>query len=428
MKPIDLNTIENITGDKEIITISHEGLKCGLGTNFDQEDQHRMVVSSDDIRGTNAASLHMDTFITSTAFNIEASDNLAHFKVESNDFCTANFDTTTDANRIPTRTLTVTTTTTDQQPRFDGSESSENNCMCPEVFPIRCKTTNAELHRNKLGSGARGECIKYKEKWFTPSEFEIFCGRGSSKDWKRSIKYGGRSLQSLIDDGLLRPHATNCSCNVCCDDVSGSGPVRLFTPYKRRKRNRNERGGGGGSNQSRATELLAKTTENNCASFSPSDGSSLTNPEVYLDPRNQNTLGLHFNHQMLNNLENVCSTMTKATNDFKRIIAEMQSAYDKTIDLLTKQKNLLQANCKPDSSMVDQQNASGGPLLSNDLLSTKKCANCNREALAECSLCRKTPYCSIFCQKKDWNSHQVECGRGPLETAEQIMLLVDEQV
>lgn len=90
-----------------------------------------------------------------------------------------------------------------------------------EVFQIRCKTTSAELYRSKLGSGGRGRCVKYKDKWHTPSEFEHVCGRGSSKDWKRSIKYGGKSLQSLIDEGTLTPHATNCSCTVCCDDEAG---------------------------------------------------------------------------------------------------------------------------------------------------------------------------------------------------------------
>ncbi|EDW99997.2 uncharacterized protein Dyak_GE23216, partial [Drosophila yakuba] len=109
-----------------------------------------------------------------------------------------------------------------------------------EVFQIRCKTTCAELYRSKLGSGGRGRCVKYKDKWHTPSEFEHVCGRGSSKDWKRSIKYGGKSLQSLIDEGTLTPHATNCSCTVCCDDEAASGPIRLFTPYKRRKRNQTD--------------------------------------------------------------------------------------------------------------------------------------------------------------------------------------------
>jgi deformed epidermal autoregulatory factor 1 len=90
--------------------------------------------------------------------------------------------------------------------------------MQVEVLPVRCKTTTAELYRSRLGSGGRGRCIKYKDSWYTPSEFENLCGRGSSKDWKRSIRYGGRSLQALIDDGVLTPHATSCTCSACCDD------------------------------------------------------------------------------------------------------------------------------------------------------------------------------------------------------------------
>lgn len=55
-----------------------------------------------------------------------------------------------------------------------------------------------------------------------------------------------------------------------------------------------------------------------------------------------------------------------------------------------------------------------------------KCANCNREAMAECSLCRRTPYCSTFCQRKDWITHQNECAR-TADGTQQIMLIVDDQ-
>nr|XP_012311445.1 deformed epidermal autoregulatory factor 1 homolog [Aotus nancymaae] len=61
-------------------------------------------------------------------------------------------------------------------------------------------------------------------------------GRASSKDWKRSIRYAGRPLQCLIQDGILNPHAASCTCAACCDDMTLSGPVRLFVPYKRRKK------------------------------------------------------------------------------------------------------------------------------------------------------------------------------------------------
>lgn len=87
-----------------------------------------------------------------------------------------------------------------------SSSSSGNWAEQPlnmEILPVRCKTTTAELHKRLLGSGGRGRCIKHKDGWYTPSEFENLCGRGSSKDWKRSIRYGGRSLQALIDEGVL---------------------------------------------------------------------------------------------------------------------------------------------------------------------------------------------------------------------------------
>lgn len=120
-------------------------------------------------------------------------------------------------------------TTINDQMQMHGSASTGTNMSGlaethGEMIKVRCKTTSAELYRSRLGSGGRGRCIKYKDKWLTPSEFEQICGRGSSKDWKRSIKSekSGKSLQSIIDEGHLTPHATNCSCTVCCDDETGN--------------------------------------------------------------------------------------------------------------------------------------------------------------------------------------------------------------
>jgi deformed epidermal autoregulatory factor 1 len=112
------------------------------------------------------------------------------------------------------------------------SSSSSGNWadqpMNMDVLPIRCKTTTAELFKVRLGSGGRGRCIKHKDTWYTPSEFENLCGRGSSKDWKRSIRYGGRSLQALIDEGVLTPHATSCTCSACCDDDASKLHLRVL--------------------------------------------------------------------------------------------------------------------------------------------------------------------------------------------------------
>ena len=127
--------------------------------------------------------------------------------------------------------------------REKGLKYQWDDSVHASILPVRCKNTNGELHKAKFGSGGRGRCIKSVDGWFTPNEFEAHSGRASSKDWKRSIRYGGRTLQCLIDDNILQPHATSCTCAACCDDDAVTGPVRLFVPYKRRKKD-SESGGG----------------------------------------------------------------------------------------------------------------------------------------------------------------------------------------
>ena len=84
------------------------------------------------------------------------------------------------------------------------------------------------FHTDLLFLGGKGKCIKYDGNWYTPSAFESLCGRGNSKDWKRSIRYGGRTLFHLIEEGILTPHAAACTCASCCDDESVVSHVRLM--------------------------------------------------------------------------------------------------------------------------------------------------------------------------------------------------------
>lgn len=218
-----------------------------------------MVTSSNENSGGSGGnvvsvpvSLPIGSMIAGTAFNVISPDHLPHFKqmlcVDNNGYISSGAVVGSVGGDLKTIVIQQqqqsdaggmnhdgsgsnnshdSTVTGDQMMHGPGSGCgsasgvswTETSQM--EIFPIRCKTTSAELYRSKLGSGGRGRCVKYKDKWLTPSEFEQTCGRGSSKDWKRSIKYGGKSLQSLIDEGTLTPHATNCSCTVCCDDEAG---------------------------------------------------------------------------------------------------------------------------------------------------------------------------------------------------------------
>ncbi|TNN00244.1 hypothetical protein fugu_011490 [Takifugu bimaculatus] len=110
----------------------------------------------------------------------------------------------------------------------------------PSVYnnelPVRCRNASGVLYKSRLGSGGKGRCIRHNQQWFTPTEFEGLAGRASSKDWKRSIRYAGRPLLCLIQERILNPHAASCTCAACCDDLSETGPIRLFVPYKRRKK------------------------------------------------------------------------------------------------------------------------------------------------------------------------------------------------
>lgn len=379
-----------------------------------------------------------------TAFNVITPDQLPHFKqmlcVDSNGFISGNAvvgDGDIKATHIviqqqATEAIAGTTNTQESTTMTESTAlctTNWNDTMNLEVLPVRCKTTTAELYKSRLGSGGRGRCIKFKDQWFTPSEFENLCGRGSSKDWKRSIRYGGRSLQALIDEGILTPHATSCTCAACCDDDStASGPVRLFTPYKRRRKNIVNH------HDTLQTKIKKQSEED-----SENDQSIVTKEETnwqtitdgidasndYLNSSTQNDFSVVSEAIVpLDRLKTLCAQMTKATNEFRRCINEAKELHARQIDRIQRERDAALLAARVHGDVDDPNNIN--QIQGVDMPASKKCANCNREALAECSLCRRTPYCSTFCQRKDWNAHQVEC-TNPNETTQQIMLLVDDQ-
>lgn len=101
-----------------------------------------------------------------------------------------------------------------------GTKYNWDPSVYDSELPVRCRNISGTLFKSRLGSGGRGRCIKQGENWYSPTEFEAMAGRASSKDWKRSIRYAGRPLQCLIQDGILNPHAASCTCAACCDDMT----------------------------------------------------------------------------------------------------------------------------------------------------------------------------------------------------------------
>ncbi|XP_026181999.1 nuclear body protein SP140-like protein isoform X2 [Mastacembelus armatus] len=69
-------------------------------------------------------------------------------------------------------------------------------------MPVTCGDIEAILSRDRLAKGEK--CILFQKSWFTPTEFEKRAGKGSSKNWKTSIRCKGTTLGKLIQEGHLK--------------------------------------------------------------------------------------------------------------------------------------------------------------------------------------------------------------------------------
>ncbi|KAM4716655.1 uncharacterized protein sp100.1 isoform 3-T4 [Anableps anableps] len=69
-------------------------------------------------------------------------------------------------------------------------------------LPVTCGNVEGTLIRDKLAKGEK--CILVDKQRFTPSEFEKFAGKESSRNWKMSIRCKGTTLGKLIKEGHLK--------------------------------------------------------------------------------------------------------------------------------------------------------------------------------------------------------------------------------
>ncbi|KAM8807824.1 DEAF1 factor, partial [Eudromia elegans] len=355
----------------------------------------------------------------------------------------------------------------------------------PSVYnnelPVRCRNISGILYKNRLGSGGRGRCIKQGDNWYSPTEFEAMAGRASSKDWKRSIRYAGRPLQCLIHDGILNPHAASCTCAACCDDMTLSGPVRLFVPYKRRKKENEMPATPVKKDCSKNITLLPATaattftvtpsgqiTTSGALTFdrastveataiiseSPSQGDVFTgatvqdtnvqqpcrvsHPEPHypsyqdncqISPFPEAALPTSHPKIVLTSLPALAvppTTPTKAISPSvvnglevteQRSWLYLEEMVNSLLNTAQQLKTLIE-QAKQASSSFREAAVTQAKIQADVERKEQSCVNCGREATNECTGCHKVNYCSTFCQRKDWKDHQHMCGQSATMTVQ----------
>ncbi|XP_072277763.1 deformed epidermal autoregulatory factor 1 homolog isoform X1 [Pyxicephalus adspersus] len=323
----------------------------------------------------------------------------------------------------------------------DGSKYNWDHSVYDNELPVRCRNISGILYKNRLGSGGRGRCVKHGDGWYTPTEFEAMAGRASSKDWKRSIRYAGRPLQCLIQDGLLTPHAASCTCAACCDDLSLSGPIRLFIPYKRRKKEVEMSALSAKKDPAKDISLLPATAETTftvsssgqitatdsltfereataegtaiLTEDSPTQGDVYTGatvlsalPALALAP---STLPKDTSPAVVNGLE--VSEQQRSWLYLEEMVNSLLSTAQQLKNYVEHAKNEVAAASERKefpSHLFQQTEEMDGK---HEIILRQSCVNCGREAFNECTGCHKVNYCSIFCQRKDWKDHQHLCGQ-----------------
>uniref|UniRef100_A0A3B3RFZ5 DEAF1 transcription factor n=1 Tax=Paramormyrops kingsleyae TaxID=1676925 RepID=A0A3B3RFZ5_9TELE len=363
------------------------------------------------------------------------------------------------------------TTTLPPEHEKDGSKYNWDPSVYDNELPVRCRNTSGILYKNRLGSGGKGRCIRHNNSWYTPTEFEGMSGRASSKDWKRSIRYAGRPLQCLIQERILNPHAASCTCAACCDDLSLTGPVRLFVPYKRRKKESDrpatpekkdiqtpknitfapgatitvspsgqittsgtltfDRTPAGDAatiiSESPAQADVFTTVQQSCGVATPPRllhptpaGNRLTlSCDPAISPHNLCADPFAFPSTVLTSLPAlaVAPQPVQAKAPSPGLPGGLETGEQRTWLYLEEIANSLQSSVQQLKALIDhaKQASQAGQeaLVTQDKASSERkeqmCVNCGREAMSECTGCRKVNYCSTFCQRKDWKDHQLCC-------------------
>ncbi|ELV12610.1 Deformed epidermal autoregulatory factor 1 like protein [Tupaia chinensis] len=359
-----------------------------------------------------------------------------------------------------------------------GTKYNWDPSVYDSELPVRCRNISGTLYKSRLGSGGRGRCIKQGENWYSPTEFEAMAGRASSKDWKRSIRYAGRPLQCLIQDGILNPHAASCTCAACCDDMTLSGPVRLFVPYKRRKKENEMPTTPVKKDPPKNITLLPATaattftvtpsgqiTTSGALTFdrastveataviseSPAQGdvfAGATVQEAGMQPPcrvghpEPHYPGYQDSCQITPFPEAALPTSHPKIAVSPTVVSGLEMSEQRSWLYLEEMVNSLVSTAQQLKTLFEQAKqassyreatATQAKIQADTERKEQSCVNCGREAMSECTGCHKGNYCSTFCQRKgppfqDWKDHQHVCGQAAAVTVQADEVHVAESV
>lgn len=128
--------------------------------------------------------------------------------------------------------------------------------------------------------------------------------------------------------GIILPHATSCTCAACCDDESATGPVRLFTPYKRKRK--------------REHEISGKMRDQNGLSDSPqSKEEAWQNLAEGLDSSDyqlMDTVAVVDPVLSLRKLEDIANQINRLSAEFRRGLDELKETINRQNDKYQRDK------------------------------------------------------------------------------------------
>ncbi|XP_062989306.1 nuclear body protein SP140-like [Elgaria multicarinata webbii] len=102
--------------------------------------------------------------------------------------------------------------------QFQSSGMAKTDLFSSPEIPVQCGAVTGVLHVDRFAAALHKKSIRMKERWCTPEEFVGMDDDIIFKSWDNDIRASGVPLRELIEDGSLKIHSENCSCETCKED------------------------------------------------------------------------------------------------------------------------------------------------------------------------------------------------------------------